>query len=347
MILGNEGMSTGGDSANVDSTVISDAAEASDDGDDAEGDDGEDAIPTYEEWLEKNKDFGKKKETKSAKSEDSKGQQTEGKSDEKARTAKNSDDSKGAKNDDVSGKGDGKDRPADTFKLKVDGEEIELTKDQAIAKLQKYEAAEARIKEATEIKKQAGEFINFVKKNPIEAMKRIGVDFTKLAEDHIYEQLQYKAMSESERAAYDKTKDLEAKASELERYKAQEQEASKAAAEKAEKERIEKATSEARVVLERQMIQAMETTGLPANTFTVTRMALYMKDALSKGHKNITPMDVAGLVKRDYAEAIEQARKAEVKNFKSQPMKDQAPKSTAHKPVKTRKRISSIYDLID
>lgn len=341
-------MSTGGESANVEPTVVNEAIES--DSDETDGDDGEDSIPTYEEWLAKNKDIGAKKETKGGKSEDAKAKQAEGKADEKARDPKASKDSDGAKDsaDDVSGKGIGKDRPAETFKLKVDGEEIELTKEQAIARLQKSEAAELRIKEATEIKKQAGEFINFFKKNPIEALNRVGVDFDKLAEDRIYEKLQYNAMSEQERKAHDTAKALKDKETELSKYKEAEEKAAKEAQARAEKERIEKATNEARTVLERQFIQAMESSGLPNTKYTVTRMALYMKDALSKGHKNITPMDVVDLVKQDYADEIEKARKADVKNFKSQPMKEQEPRVTGHRPAKSAKRrISSIYDLID
>lgn len=343
MVIGNESTS-GGESQGVTSEVTTEGvnAETAD-----AGDDGEEGELSYEQWLEKHE------AEKAAKKAEPKKDQGKGKEEKRAKAA--SDDKPGSKDDDLSGKRDGKSEAegkadgTDYLTLKVDGEELKLTKEQAITKLQKYEAAEVRIKEATEIKKQAGEFINFIKQNPIEALKRVGVDFYKLAEEKLYEKLQYEAMEPKDKEAFDTKQTLAQREAELAKYKATEEAKTKEIKEAAEKDRIEKATGEARAVLEQQMIHAMETTGLPRNKFTVTRMALYMKDAIAKGYGDVKPMDVADLVAADYKEAIDQARKSEVAKFQDrrQAANDQ-PRVTGHKPQRHKaKRITSIYDLID
>lgn len=313
-----------------------------------EGDLDSDGDITYEAWLAK-QNGTKAKEKKGGKEEIGKSKQVEAKDKEKARDPKDSKDTDGAEDTDVPGKGSGKaESAADEITYRVDGEDIKITKAEAIKRLQVEAAGEKRMQEAATIRKQAGEFINWVKQNPIAALAKVGIDFDKLAEDRIYEKLQYQAMPEHERKLHDTTKTLAEREAELKEFKEKQEASEKQAREAVEAERIEKATNEARTVLEQQMIHAMEVTGLPRNKFTVTRMALYMRDAIAKGYKDVTPMDVADFVHKDWQESLETQRKSEVERFKARGQTEQEPRVTTHKPAKTAKRrITSIYDLID
>ena len=261
----------------------------------------------------------------------------EAKDEEPAEGKDKAEDSKGAKSE------------VKVYKVKVDGkeEEIEVKESEIPALMSKAIAAQQRFEDAANIRKEAQEFVQFIKSNPVEALKRAGIDFQELAESHLMEQIKYSQMSDVEREAHDSKQTLAQREAELKRYKDQEEAQRKSQEEAQKAQEQERAVNEQRDVLQGQIIQAMEASNLPRNKFTVSRMAGYMRAGLARG-QNLGPMDVIDHVKADYAEVLEQARKQDVERFKQSKQTIKQPVKTKHKPNnKSKKRISSIYDLLD
>jgi hypothetical protein len=176
------------------------------------------------------------------------------------------------------------------YKVKVNGEELEVTEQELIQGYQTRRAADEKFREAAMARKQAEEFINLLKKDPIKVLSHpgLGIDFRKLAEEYLYSQLEEELMDPKDR--------------ELKKYKAmiEEQERIKAEQEQAEREaQIERLKAQYSQDYVKDITAALQDTGLPKNEFTVKRIAFYMAEALKRGY-NLTARQVAPLVKEDY-----------------------------------------------
>jgi hypothetical protein len=176
------------------------------------------------------------------------------------------------------------------YKVKVNGEELEVTEEELIKGYQIRKAADEKFREASMLRKQAEEFISLLKKDPIKVLTHpnLGLDFKKLAEEYLYQQLEEELMDPKDR--------------ELKKYKAmiEEMERQKQEQERAEREAmIEQLKAEYSQNYVKDITEALQSSGLPKNEFTVKRIAYYMHEGLKRGY-NLSAKQVAPLVKEDY-----------------------------------------------
>ncbi len=99
------------------------------------------------------------------------------------------------------------------YKQKVDGQEIdeELDDDEVSVRLQKGRAAEKRMQEAAEIRKQYKAHIEAAKKDPFKHFSEnpeLGLNLEELAEKHLAEKYRREMMSEEERARLTEKEEL-------------------------------------------------------------------------------------------------------------------------------------------
>ncbi len=109
------------------------------------------------------------------------------------------------------------------YKLKVDGQEREeeLSDDEVTARLQKGTAAEKRMQEAAEVKKQFRAFQEAVKKDPVAALKdpAFGLDLRKMVEDQIIQEYQNSLLPEPDQKELTYKRELEKRDAEIKAFK--------------------------------------------------------------------------------------------------------------------------------
>ena len=149
-----------------------------------------------------------------------------------------------------------------TYKLKVDGVEQSVTESELIALAQKGKSADKRFNEASQAKKQAIELVEYLKANPKEAFKKLGIDVRKFSEDTLLELINQEKMSPAER----KAQEMEAK---LRQYEDQE----KQMKEKQRKDEMDKLVKQQHDNFEKTFMEALTASGLPKTAFTLKRMA--------------------------------------------------------------------------
>jgi len=257
---------------------------------------------------------------------------------------------------------EGKPEPK-VWKLKVDGQEIDFdaTDEAQVQRIvQKGLASDRKFQEAAKVRQQAENFVKMLKENPLEVLKHpsLGLNFRELAENFLYEQIQAEAIPPEEKQA-------RAEREELERYRKQEQEAKQQHQSKQQEELKEQYRQD----YQQKFIEALDSADLPKSDWTITRMATYMREAISKGLTNVTPKDVAHLVKQDWANAqrelyssldgeklvkilgddvAEKIRLYDVAKFKQGQAQPQQPtKSTRSEKSSSKKRFRSIDDMIE
>lgn len=192
----------------------------------------------------------------------------------------------------LSPKDDKSAKPADKKKwvLKVDGEEeIIEDEEELVNRAQLSSAARKRMQEASQIKKDAIEFIKQLKENPAAVLrhKAIDIDVVKLAQEILSNQLKEEAKSPEEKAREDKDRELE----ELRKKYKDEIESRKAAELSRYKEQVERD-------LDEKMTEAMDTEKLPKKPLFLKRMADVMLSFYNK-NEQITPKQAARLVKKE------------------------------------------------
>ncbi len=183
------------------------------------------------------------------------------------------------------------------WKLKVDGAEVDFdaTDEEAVKRaVQKAHAADKRMNEASMTRKQAERFIELLKTNPRAVLEHpaLGVDIKSLAEKVIWENMQAAAKTPDERAREAERSELE----ELRKDKARRDADTKQSERDQLKEKYRQDWSQ-------KFQSELEKAGLPKSDWTLTRMASYMRQALSKGHKHVQPGDVVEFVREDWQSA--------------------------------------------
>ena len=192
-------------------------------------------------------------------------------------------------------KEDGNNKPTPkTWNLKVNGKEIEFdasNEDRIKAEVQKGLAAQEKFQQSAKIQKQAEQFINMLQTNPEAVLSHpsLGINLREFAENYLYKQLKAEQMSPEERQA-------KTEKEELERYRAERAEAKK----QEEAQKMEQLKEQYRQDYANKFQQALEKTGIPKNDWSIKRMADYMREAIRRGHSNITPEDVAPMVREDW-----------------------------------------------
>jgi hypothetical protein len=173
------------------------------------------------------------------------------------------------------------------FEVKIDGKVVRMTRDELIQNASLGHAADRRFKEAAQLRKQAESVIGKLRdpKQVISALQDPALGLTK---DQIREQFEewYAAeFIEPEKLSPTERELKEAKAR-LEKYAEQE----KKLAEQKENDEQEAMTAKAREELQSQIIDALETSGLPKTNFTIRRLAYWIQRNNANGFD--APTDV-------------------------------------------------------
>ena len=179
-----------------------------------------------------------------------------------------------------------------TYKMKVDGEEIELSREEVIKYAQMGKAGQKRMAEASQIKKEAQQLVQMLRDNP----EAVLADPAILGSDEKVIELAQKILSralENEQKSPE-TKQKEALEKELEdlRRKVKDDEERKSA------EEYERMVSEQESQLEEQITEAIETSGLPKSPFVLKRLADVLL-AAAENDKDVSPKQAMNIVKRE------------------------------------------------
>lgn len=185
------------------------------------------------------------------------------------------DTAEGAENADAQ---EGDDPNPDMHTVKVDGEEIQLTLDELKAGYSRAAAATRRFQEAAQQKREIQEFVGRLKSGDrqtiVDLFGKIGVDFTRLAEEHLSEYLQDLDAPEHVRGM----RDLERKRAEFER---QQQDAQT----RAQEAQIEREADRERERYTSDVTSALSKAGLPASQPIIAKVARELEMALTHGYE--------------------------------------------------------------
>jgi hypothetical protein len=181
------------------------------------------------------------------------------------------------------------------LRVKIDGEEADVDEEELVRDYQKFRAAEKRFQEASRMRKEADALIDLLRNDPVKALEHpaIGKNFKELAEEFLIEQLKREQLTPEQRELMDTKQKL----AELERQQ-------EMAKQHAEQERIKQLADHYEQEIQKGIIDALQTSGLPKTNVTIKRMAYYMHRALEQGYE-VSPKDVVDLVRKDYQREIQ------------------------------------------
>ena len=111
------------------------------------------------------------------------------------------------------------------YKVKIDGEELEVDEEELLRGYQTKKAADKRFQEGAMARKQAEEFVRLLKEDPFKVLSnpQIGHDVRQLAEEFLASQLEEEMLSDEERERREMKRKLQ-EYEESEKKKKQEQE---------------------------------------------------------------------------------------------------------------------------
>ncbi len=175
----------------------------------------------------------------------------------------------------------------EVFEVKVDGKVMKMTRDEMIQHASLGHAAQKRFQEAAQMKKQAESVLGRLRdpKQAISLLQDPSLGLNKEQVKEAFEQWYINEFIEPEKLSpvERRARDAEAK---LQKYQEQEKQRE---SEKL-KSQQEAMTSQARENLQSQIVEALDTSGLPKTNFTVRRLAYWMQRNLANGYD--APMDV-------------------------------------------------------
>lgn len=194
------------------------------------------------------------------------------------------------------------------LKIKLDGQEYdeelpfevdENNKDQVEylkRHLQMSKVAQKRMNEAALTRKQAEQFIQALQNDPMRILsnpKLMGEEkFQKIAEEFLARKIQEQMMSPEEK----RQREMEER---LRNYEEQD----KQTREKAEQEQFQQLQAHYQEQYTKTITEALETSNLPKNPFTVKRMAQLLQQNIKHGLE-LEPKHLAQLVREDYQREI-------------------------------------------
>ncbi len=179
-----------------------------------------------------------------------------------------------------------------TFEVKVNGE----VKQVSLADLQNNyslgAAARDKMREASDLNKQAIEFIQALKDNPLAILtdERLGLDFGAVVDKFNAQRKEYGEMSEDQQQ-------LVMAQQRLKQYERQQEINKQNEAETFQAQQVADIT--------KQIDGAISQGGLPNNTFVFNRYIEYLQNADSQGI-NVSPTALTEMVKEDYQEALKE-----------------------------------------
>lgn len=183
------------------------------------------------------------------------------------------------------------------LKLKIDGQEIEYdlsNEDQLKRDLQLSRAAQKRMQEASQMRKQAEDLLHFAKQNPREFFEKVGLNPVEFSEMILSEKLEQEMLTPEERTH----REMERK---LKEYQDREEQQKREAETKRMSELEEKYAQD----IQTQFTTALENSGLPKSPRTIARMAELQMISLNNG-LDLNPTDMVELVRQSYITEIQE-----------------------------------------
>lgn len=177
------------------------------------------------------------------------------------------------------------------FKLKYEDSEEEVTEEELILRAQKQRGSEKKYQEAAHMRKQAEQLVNLLKQDPMKVLSNptLGHDVKKLMTEYLAKQIEEDLMDPKEK----ELRDLRQQIKEREDMEKEQKQAE-------EQKRLQEATQKYMQDIQKDIVTALNDSGLPRSEKTIKRTAYYLDQALQKGHKNVTAKDVIPLVKEEY-----------------------------------------------
>lgn len=178
------------------------------------------------------------------------------------------------------------------LKLKVDGQEIEeeidLDDEETLKKhLQMSKAAQKRMSEAAQLKKDVESFLENLKGNTAETLKMMGIDPQKFAEAVIQQQIEDMKKSPEQKEKEEMQKKVEALEKQLEKEKKEKESAD-----------LHRLQVKYEQEFEQSIIKALDNNPtLPHSPYVVKRIADLMIAALDRGVEDVSVDDVLPMVK--------------------------------------------------
>lgn len=170
----------------------------------------------------------------------------------------------------------------------IDGKEVEVPEEEAVAAYQKVKAADKRFQEAARLRKEADaerkSLLQRLKKNPAEVLAELGHDVDALAEQYVVDKYQEPLMTPEEREAYRKEKELE----ELRRKEQDRQEQEKKAA-------YQKQVEQAAMDWSKRVDMALKDSPVPKTPYMAKRVIDVLIAANDNG-REMTPEEAVGVV---------------------------------------------------
>lgn len=178
------------------------------------------------------------------------------------------------------------------LKLKVDGKEIEESLDldndeELIRQLQMAKMGQKRAQEKSDLEKQINTFLQALKTDPFEALKRLGEDPNQLIENYITAQEEH-AKKSPEQLEREK---LERELTKLKTEREREREDQK-------QKELHRLQEQAFQQYDVQMEQALSKADVPKTPYVIKKIADYMIVAIDAGY-DVTPDDVIPLVREE------------------------------------------------
>lgn len=178
------------------------------------------------------------------------------------------------------------------YKVTVDGQEMEVDENELRRGYAHNKAAAKRMEEAANQRKEAEHVLQLFKSNPREAMKALGLDAKQFAEQVINHELQESILTPEQKELRHYREQVAAYEKQQAELKAQQ-----------EQESMQQQLTQQAELIQNQIITALDTSGLPKNERTVSKIIYYMQSYLKSGF-DVTPNDVIDQVKADYQNDI-------------------------------------------
>lgn len=199
---------------------------------------------------------------------------------------------KGEPRGEAEGESEGK--GSTTYKIKVLGQERELTEEQYQRYAQKGVAADEKLRQASEKMREADQLLQLAQRDPLAYLQRTGVDVHKLAEEMLYHKYREEELSPEQRQQKSREEKLRQYEEAERHYETQRQQ-----------EEREHRANEARQRFLTDTKAALESAGLPFNNQAVLFVASYMEQAertaRAQGNEapRVAPADVIPWMRQD------------------------------------------------
>lgn len=179
--------------------------------------------------------------------------------------------------------------PSKPHKLIVNGKEEWISTEDAIKLAQIGKGANAKFEEAAKMRKQNEQFLELLKSNPRAVLEnpKLGVDFRKIAEEFLLEQIKLEQMTPQQREIHEAREKIKEMESQQAEFKRQQEEA-----------QMQQLVQHHTETYERDIMDTLKASDLPKTRFVVKQIAYYMAKGLERGVP-LKAGDVLSLVRDD------------------------------------------------